>query len=151
MILIEANFYKHNRVHLLFLLQKHNFSVIWAVRLDAQTRVLMEQEEHSPCLPLRPTQWGFQLIPQSVKCSWRKGGVYTWSEHWIQLWIFPVELYVFEVGQLIAASVLVLGPHTGEYFFSHWKCSLLVGSYWKSRQVIVQEILPLREQQLPGS
>ena len=31
-ILFETNFYKHNRVHFLILLQKHDFSVIWEVR-----------------------------------------------------------------------------------------------------------------------
>ena len=52
-ILIQTNFYRHNRVHFLFLLQKHDSSAAWEVRLDAQTRVLLE---HFPCLPLHPTQ-----------------------------------------------------------------------------------------------
>ena len=34
----------------------------------------------------------------------------------VQLRIFAVEIYVFEIGYLIATSVQVLSPHTGEYF-----------------------------------
>ena len=47
-----------------------------------------------------------------VKCSWIEGGVYTWPEHcvYVPLWSFPFDLYVFEIGQLIAASVQVLSP-----------------------------------------
>ena len=47
-----------------------------------------------------------------VKWCWRKWGVYAWSEHCVhvQLWVFPGELYVFEIGQFIAASVHVLSP-----------------------------------------
>ena len=88
-----------------------------------------------------------------VKYCWRKGGVKAWSEHCVhvQLWIFPVEFYVFEIGYLIAASVQILSPHNGEYFISHLHCSLLVLSDWDSWQMIIQEILPLRQQQLPGS
>ena len=53
--------------------------------------------------------------------------------------------------KLIAASVQVLSPHTGEYFVSHIHCSLLILSDWESCQMIIQEILPLRQQQLPDS
>ena len=107
---IETKFQKHNRAHFLFLLQKRNLSAAWDVPWVWQTRVLMEEEEHS------------------VKCSWRKRGVYAWSENCIQvqLRIFPVELYVLEIGHLIAASVQVLSPHTEEYFVFHLHCSLLV-------------------------
>ena len=52
---------------------------------------------------------------------------------------------------LIAASVQVLSSHTGEYFVSHLHCSLLVASDWDSWQMIIQETLPSRQQQLPGS
>ena len=58
---------------------------------------------------------------------------------------------VFEIGHLIAASVQVLSLHTGEYFVSRLHCSQLVLCDWDSRQMIIQEILRLREQQLPGS
>ena len=51
-----------------------------------------------------------------------------------------VELYVFEIGYLIAASIQVLSPHTGEYFVSHLHCSFLVLSDWYSWQMIIQEI-----------
>ena len=136
-ILIETNFYKHKRAHFPFFLQKHDFSVIWGVRVDAQTRVLLLLELNSPCPPLHPTQWGFQLIPPSINRHMylEKRGVYAWSECCVHLHlrIFPVELYVFEIGQLIAASVQVLSPHTGEYFVSHFMCSLLVRGNWKSR------------------
>ena len=43
------------------MLQKRNISAVWEVRWVWHPRVLME-EENSPCLPLRPTQWGFQMI-----------------------------------------------------------------------------------------
>ena len=43
------------------------------------------------------------------------------------------ELYVFEIGDLIAANVQFLSSLTGEYFVSHLHCSLLVGSNWKTR------------------
>ena len=58
-ILIETNFYRHNQEHFLFLLQKHDFSATWEVPWVWQSRVFLE---HSPCLLLHPTQWGFQLI-----------------------------------------------------------------------------------------
>ena len=61
----------------------------------------------------------------------------------------PVELYVFEIGYLIAASVQVLSPHTEEYFVSHLYCSLLILSDWHSWQMIIQNLL-LRQQKLPG-
>ena len=80
-ILIETNFYKHKRVHFLILLQKHDCSVTWEVRLDAQTRVLLE--EHSPCLALHPTQGGFQLIhgPSiNRQILLEKRGAYAWPE-----------------------------------------------------------------------
>ena len=92
--------------------------------------------------------FNWSLHRKIVKSSWRKGGVYAWSEHCvhIQLWIFPVEFYVFENGYLIAASVQVLSPYTGEYFVCHLYCSLLVPSDWHSWQIIIQEILLLRQQ-----
>ena len=65
--------------------------------------------------------------------------------------ISPVELYVFAIEHLIAASVQVLSTHTGEYVVSHLHCSLLVLSDWHSWQMNIQETLPLRQQQLPGS
>ena len=65
-IIIETNFYTLNWVHFPFMLKTHDFSVIWGVWVDAQTRVLLLLELNSPCLPLRPTQWGFQLIPPSI-------------------------------------------------------------------------------------
>ena len=40
--------------------------------------------------------------------------------------------------------------NTGEHFFSHFKSSLLVGSYGNSRQVIVQEFLSSGQQQRPS-
>ena len=46
---------KHNRVQFPFFLQKRDFSAAWEVPWVWQTRVFME-EEHSPCLLLRPTQ-----------------------------------------------------------------------------------------------
>ena len=50
-IIIEAKFYKQNRVHFLFLLQKHGFSIIWRVCLDGQRRVLLlSLELNSPCI-----------------------------------------------------------------------------------------------------
>ena len=61
-ILIETNFYRHNQEHFLFLFQMDDFSAALEDPWVWQNRVLME-EEHSPCLRLRPTQWGFQLIP----------------------------------------------------------------------------------------
>ena len=41
-----------------------------------------------------------------------KMGVYAWSEHCVhvQLWVFLCELYAFEIGQFITASVHVLSP-----------------------------------------
>ena len=63
---METNFYKQNQEHFLFLLQKRDFSEALEVPWVGQTRVLMEEEEHSPCLPLRPTQLGFQMIPPSI-------------------------------------------------------------------------------------
>ena len=63
----------------------------------------------------------------------------------------PVQLYVFEIGYLIAANVKVLSPHTGEYFVSHLHGSLLVLSDWHLWQMIIQKILPLRQRQMPGS
>ena len=69
----------------------------------------------------------------------------------VQLRIFTIQLNVFDIGYLIAASVQVLSPHTGEYFVSHLHCSLLGLSDWHSWQMIIQEILPLRQQQLPRS
>ena len=97
--------------------------------------------------------FNWSLHQKILNCSWRKGGVYAWSEHCVhvQVWILPVELYVFEIGYLIAASVQVLNPHTGKYFVSHLHYSFLVLSDWYSWQMIIREILPLRQQQLPGS
>ena len=43
--LIETNFYKHNRVHFQFLLQKRDFSRAWEVPWVSQVWVLMEQED----------------------------------------------------------------------------------------------------------
>ena len=51
-----------SQAHFLVESQMDKFSVAWGVRWDAQTLVLME-EENSPYLPLHPTQWGFQIIP----------------------------------------------------------------------------------------
>ena len=66
----------------------------------------------------RVFNWSQSLNRQIVKRCWRERGVYAWSEHCVhvQFWTFPVELYLFEIGDLIAASVQVLSPHTGEYF-----------------------------------
>ena len=60
-ILIETNFNRRNQEHFLSIFQMDNFSAAQEDLWFWQTRVLME-EEHSLCLPLRPTQWGFQLI-----------------------------------------------------------------------------------------
>ena len=87
-----------------------------------------------------------------VNCNEKKGCLcLAWTLRLVQLWIFPVELYVFEIGYLIAASVQVLSPHTGEYVVSHLHCSPLVLSDWHSWQLIIQEILPLKQLQLSGS
>ena len=135
-ILIETNVYRHNQEHFLFLLQKPDLSAVWEVPWVWQTRALME-EENSPCLALHPTQWGFQLIHRSKNCQMllAKMGCLclVWTMLQVQLWFFPVELYVLEMGELIAASVQVLSSHTGEYFVSHLPSSLLVGSNWHSR------------------
>ena len=66
--LIVTNFYRHNQEHFLFLFQIDDFSAAWEDPWIWQTRVLIE-EEHSPCLPLRPTQWGFQTDPSIDKSS----------------------------------------------------------------------------------
>ena len=51
---------------------------------------------------------------------------------------FPVELYVVEIGHLIAASLQVLSPHTGEFFVSHLQYSPFVLSDWDSWDMIIQ-------------
>ena len=87
---------------------------------------------------------GFSIDPSIDKSS------HVVEEHWfehcvhVKLRNFPVELHDFEIGYLIAASVQVLSPHTREYFVSHLHCTILVLSDWYSRQMIIQEILPLR-------
>ena len=63
----------------------------------------------------------------------------------------PVELYVLEVGHLIAAIVQFLSPQTGEYVDYRLHCSLLVLSDWHSWQMIIQEVLRFRQQQLADS
>ena len=65
-LFIETNLYKHNKEHFLFWFQKGDFFVAWEVPWVWQTRVLIEQEENSPCLPPRPTQCGSQLILPSI-------------------------------------------------------------------------------------
>ena len=50
-----------SQTHFLVESEMDGFSVIWRVRWVAQT--VLSMEENSPYLPLRPTQWGFQLLP----------------------------------------------------------------------------------------
>ena len=58
---IETNFYKQNQEHFLFLFQMDDFSTMQVVVLVSQRLLLLEQEESSPCLPLRRAEWGFLL------------------------------------------------------------------------------------------
>ena len=58
----ETEFCIRSQAHFLVDSRMGHFSVIWGVRLDAQTLVLLLLELNSPCLPIRPTQCGFQLI-----------------------------------------------------------------------------------------
>ena len=64
--------------------------------------------------------------------------------------IFPTEFNVFYIGYFVSARVGILCSNSGEYFFSHFKCLLLVGSYGNSRQVIVQKFLSAGQQQRPS-
>ena len=84
------------------------------------------------CLPLHPTQWGFQLIHRlslNRQMFLEKRGVYAWSEHCVhvQLWFFPVELYILKLGHLISTGLQVLSPHwrvlllSFQMFFVGWE------------------------------
>ena len=147
----EINFYKHNQEHFVFLCEKEDFSAVQGDVLVSQKLVLLE-EESSPCLPLRRTERGFLLnLPspnrQTLLVKWN---INAWSENsiHIQLIISPIEFEIFQISRhLIPACVQVfLCTYTWKQFVPHFMCSLLVGGNWNSRQMVVQELLPLKQQ-----
>ena len=62
----------------------------------------------------------------------------------------PNRIQCLLLGYLVTPSVGILRSNTGNYFFSHFKCFLLAGSYGNSKQVIVQKILILGHQERPS-
>ena len=130
-------------------------SVIWGVRLDAQTLVLLSLLElNSPCLPHRQLLLGWQrLIPSENRQRWmgKMGYRFQVDNHCpYPLQDLPnwFQCLLDRIARIHSWRYLVL--NTGEYFFSHFKCSLLVGSYGNSSQVIVQKFLSLGQQQRPS-
>ena len=63
---IETIFQKHNQEHFLFLFQKDDFSAMQGAVLVYQGLVLLEEQDSSPCFPLRRAEWGFLLNPPSA-------------------------------------------------------------------------------------
>ena len=71
---IETNFCQGNEEQFLFLFQMDNFSAMQGVVLVSQRLVLLE-EESSPCLPLCRAEWSFRLnlpSPSSQKLLVRR-------------------------------------------------------------------------------
>ena len=87
------------------------------------------------------------------RCRW-KGSINARSKNsvYIQLIIFPKEFNIVQISRhLIPACVqFFLCTYAWKCFVPHLMCSLLAGGNWSSRQMIVQELLSLRQQQAPS-